>query len=192
MNEEIKNTVRNLAEQIADSLGLIVWGLDIVPGPTTKVRLFIDSPVAKNDEVDENTPVAGIDECEKVSKRLGLALDAEDFFPNPWTLEVSTPGLERKFYSAAQMRPYIGDLIEAALGSPLDGFGSRKVFRGKLLDADDDSFELELCSVGEDGRILPENSPPIRIPFNAVRNARRIHVFSTPNKPRERRGKGGR
>ncbi|MBD5608335.1 MAG: ribosome maturation factor RimP [Desulfovibrio sp.] len=194
MKEENKQIIWDLAEQIVSSMGLVIWGLDIISGPTTKVRLFIDSaPEANSDEEgSEPKPLAGIDECERVSRRLGLALEAEDLFPNAWELEVSTPGLERKFYSADQMRPYVGDMIEAALYEPLKDFGSRKVFKGKLIDVGEDYFELEPCSIGEDGQILPENLPTARIPFGIVRNARRIHIFSVPKKPSKRQGKGGR
>lgn len=194
MNEEIKKKIRELAGSIVASMGLEIWGLDVISGPTTKVRLFIDSaPEApRGEEGAEPKPQAGIEECERVSRRLGLALDAEDLFSNPWELEVSTPGLERKFYSAEQMRPYAGDMIEAALYEPLKDFGARKVFKGRLIDAGDDYFDLELCSIGEDGQILPENLPAARIPFGIVRNARRVHIFSVPAKPSKRRGKGGR
>lgn len=185
MSEEIKEKILNLAEPIVRDLGLRVWGLDIVPGPVAKVRLFIDLPLESSGEGDERLS-ANIDQCELVSRRLGLALEVEDVFPNPWVLEVSSPGLERKFYNIEQMVPYIGDVIEVATRAPIEGFGSRKVFKGKLTRADGDSFELDLCSIGEDGQSLPENLPPARIPFDVVRNARRVHVFAAPRKPRKR------
>ena len=187
MKEEIKQTIRNLAEPIVRAEGLEIWGLDVISGPTTKVRLFIDAPAGAEDGAS-----AGIDQCEAVSRRLGLALEAEDLFPGRWELEVSTPGLERKFYSARQMAPYVGDMIEVALREPLADFGARKVFKGKLIGADEESFELEPCSIGEGGQILPENLPVARVPFGIVRDARRVHLFSTPKKPRKPQGKGKR
>ena len=187
MNDEIKDGILKLAEPLARAEGLEVWGLDVTPGPTARVRLFIDAPLEDFDagEGGQGRLSATIDQCERISRALGLALEVEDLFPGPWNLEVSSPGLERKFYSAAQARPYVGDVIEAALWEPLAERGSRKVYKGKLLAAGDDFIELEPCSIGEDGRVLPENIPPVRIPFKSVRNARRVHIFAAPKKPRK-------
>lgn len=209
MNETIKEKILNLSRPLVEAQGLEIWGLDVQEPPARLVRLFVDIPTAtqienadsgkspvspdfgrseRDDWFDDPQLSASIDQCEEISRALGLALEVEDLFPGPWTLEVSTPGLERKFYSLAQMRPYIGDIVEGRLAAPLEADPSRKVYRGRLLSLDDGGFTIEPCSVGEDGEILPENLPPVRLSWNNLRNARRIHIFNVRKKP----GKGAR
>lgn len=209
MNETIKEKILNLSRPLVEAQGLEIWGLDVQDPPARLVRLFVDIPtdtqiknadsdthpvspdfgrVEREDWFSDSRLSASIDQCEEISRALGLALEVEDLFPGPWTLEVSTPGLERKFYSLAQMRPYIGDIVEGRLGTPLDVDPSRKVYRGKLLSLDVDGFTIEPCSVGEEGEILPENLPSTYLPWDNIRNVRRIHIFNSRKKP----GKGAR
>lgn len=187
MNEEIRQKIWQLAEPLVRAEHLEIWGLDIIPGPSVKVRLFIDQPDPATPGLEKTS--ATIDQCESISRKLGLALEVEDFFKDHWVLEVSSPGLERKFFTLDQMRPYVGDVVEAALFEPLAGDDQRKVYRGKLLSVDSGSFTLDLCSIGEDGRVLEEYKPAVTIPFADTRNVRRIHVFAMPAKPGKRHAK---
>jgi ribosome maturation factor RimP len=68
-------------------------------------------------------------------------LDAEDPLPGPYTLEVSSPGLERPFFSLEQIGPYAGDLMEVKLKEPWEG---RKKWRGILLEAEGSRIRLEV------------------------------------------------
>lgn len=183
----LERKVLDLAAPIVQSLGLFIWGLEIVSGPRTLVRLFVESPAGSidaNAQAGQAAPVAGINELERISRRLELALDVEDCFPHAWTLEVSTPGLSRRFFEPAQLASHIGDILEARLLSPLANYpGHPSVIRGRLAGLDGSILNIEPCAIGGDGEIIPENLPPAAIPFEAARRVSRIHIFKKPQKP---------
>lgn len=169
--ENLRQTVLNAALPLIEARGIVLWGLEIVPGPVLVVRLYVDGG-----EED----IAGIDDCEAISRQLGLALEVEDPIDQPWTLEISTPGLERKFFSLMQMRPYIGDIVDIRLLMPCNG---RKHWRGRLLAITGDTLELEPCEVSAAGEILPENAPIAKLGWPHIAHARRVHIFAAPGRP---------
>jgi len=74
-----------------------------------------------------------IDQCTRVSRHLSVVLEAEDLIPGAYTLEVSSPGLERPFFSAGQLCRYIGAEVEATLYQPVvAAFPGRKCFTGQI------------------------------------------------------------
>lgn len=180
---ELKELVEQLALPLIEAQGLVLWGIDIVDGPVLKVCIYVDTPDGK---IDNGS--ATIDNCEIISRQLGMAMEVEDVIEHAWVLEVSSPGLERKFFNLEQMRPYVGDLVKCRLAQPL-GDAGRKIWRGKLLAVNEDSFELEPCSVSAEGEIIPENSPAVELPWRDVARARREHIFVMPQKPGKKSGK---
>lgn len=205
-NSALKEKILSLAQPLVEAQGLEIWGLDVKDPPARLVRLFVDLPLAtlqrladkdaiNAGESGDESPVpqasASIEQCEEISRALGLALEVEDCFQGPWTLEVSTPGLERKFFSLEQLKPYVGDFVEIRLSETPGGIAStppRKNWRGKLLSVDENGFEIEPASIGADGQILPENLPPCHIDWDKTLNAHRLHIFGGQPKP----GKGSR
>jgi len=74
-----------------------------------------------------------IDQCTRVSRHLSVVLEAEDLIPGAYTLEVSSPGLERPFFSAGQLCRFIGAEVEATLYRPVvAAFPGRKCFTGQI------------------------------------------------------------
>lgn len=173
---ELERTVLELALPLIEAQGLELWGLELTTGPVFKVCLYVDTPCGECVEGSAN-----IEQCESISRQLGLALEVEDCISQAWVLEVSSPGLERRFFNLEQMRSYIGDVIEARLIEPLAG--DRRLWRGKLLSVAEDSFELEPCSVSAEGEILPENLPVVTLPWIKMARVRREHIFVVPQKP---------
>lgn len=202
-NDRLKQIVLELAAPLVRAQGLEIWGLELFGAKKRHVRLFVDVPwkgkqvstIATSSEVHENQDAskdiaaisASIDQCEAISRQLGLALDVEDCFGDAWVLEVSSPGLNRKFFELEQMRPFIGDIVEATLRVPLadEVFANRKVFRGILTSVDETSYTLEPCSVDSEGHIHKDNLPPCRIEWDNTRSAERMHIFEAPQKPRK-------
>lgn len=174
---ELRHLVENLALPLAEAQGLCLWGIEITSGPVLKVCIYVDQ---RNGELGDGS--ASIDQCEAISRPLGLALDVEDCIDQAWVLEVSSPGFERRFFTLEQMKPYIGDIIDARLKEPLPG-SDRKTWRGKLVAISDGKFELEPCSVSADGEILAEKTPHALIPWQQTARVRREHIFVTPPKP---------
>lgn len=188
MVADIKQEILQWAEPIVRDCGLAIWGLDVVGGPTTTVRLFVDTPGGA--ALDGEAPAsASIEQCEEISRRLSLALEVEDLFPGHWLLEVSSPGLERKFYSLDQLRPYVGDFMEVNLQTPVAADEKRKTWRGRLGAVGEQTFNIEPCSLSEDGEPLPEGLPPVELPWNSVRRVSRIHLFPVNKKPGKGAGK---
>ncbi len=202
--DNLREKIFSLAQPLAEAQGLEIWGLDVKDPPARIVRLFVDLPLASlqeaadkkvNEQDSETGPSpllsASIEQCEEISRALGLALEVEDCFEGPWTLEVSTPGLERKFFSLEQLKPYIGDMLEIRLSETptcLQTSQPRRNWKGKLLAVDETGFDLEPASIGADGQILPEHLPPCHIDWDKTLNVRRLHVFGGQPKP----GKGSR
>lgn len=115
------------------------------------VRIYID----KKGGVD-------LGDCQRVSRKAGVFLDAEDLVPHRYTLEVSSPGLERPLFSASDFEKYAGKEIRLATRLKVDG---RRKFKGWLKGITEDVIELE-CE-GE----------TFHIPRSNVRKANLIHRF---------------
>lgn len=182
MEQDLREKILGLALPLIEAQGLELWGLDIIAGPTLRVVIYVDVP--PDEQGGANPPSARIEQCESISRQLSLAMDVEDCIDQPWELEVSSPGLERKFYTTGQLAPYIGDILDVRLKAA--GENGRKAWRGRLLGASPDSFEIEPVSIASDGKITVESREPVQIRWDNVARAQRVHIFATPQKP----GKG--
>jgi|SRR5690606_6575503 ribosome maturation factor RimP len=118
-----------LIEPVVASLGCELWGLEyLTQGRYTTLRLFIDG----EDGVT-------LDDCEKVSRQVSSVLDVEDPIDGEYTLEVSSPGLDRPLYTAAQYARYIGEQVNLRLRIARDG---RRKFKGTILAVDGDDVRI--------------------------------------------------
>ncbi|HEU4503742.1 MAG TPA: ribosome maturation factor RimP [Nitrospira sp.] len=116
----------------------ILWTLglelaDVVcvgQGSRSVVRVFIDKPEGVT-----------LDDCERAHKALGPALDVADPFPHAYTLEVSSPGLDRPFKRIQDYRRAIGKRVTLKLREPLAG---QWRLVGTLTRVTDDSVTLEV------------------------------------------------
>jgi len=103
-----------------------------------------------------------LDDCAAVSKELSALLDVEDVIPGKFTLEVSSPGLNRPLKSLSDYDRYTGKLVKIKTFAALadDSGKLRKIFLGKLLGLDGDVINLQL-----------QEGPSASIPFSAVAKA---------------------
>lgn len=178
----LAETLYRLAAPVVESLGLEIWGLEILQSGRPLVRLYIHGPdvPAGDTSADPELFPEGVtvDQCAHVSRLLGLALDVENVFAGAYVLEVSSPGLSRVFFSLAQMRPYIGDTIDISLRDPLPAPLPENPLRKK--------FCGRLESVGHDALTLAVDNNAgqcVAIPWDTVRRAARVHIFAAPSKP---------
>jgi ribosome maturation factor RimP len=113
------------------------------------LRVYIDGPLGVT-----------VDNCAAVSRQLSAILDVEDPIPGRYTLEVSSPGLDRPLVTPADFRRFQGAMIKVRLLSALDG---RRNFTGRLLEAtpeavvmevDRERFNLPLAAI-ERARLVP-------------------------------------
>ena len=195
----LKAKILQLAGPAVGAQNLEIWGLEVIEAGRMLVRLYVDTPGRAEEEAPAETEdgdipeniSATVDQCESISRQLALALDAEEVIDRPYTLEVSTPGLDRLFFSADQMKDYTGEIIDARYPeaiTPGDPVKPHRVWRGTLLEAGGDSFVLQPGSVSEDGTFLPEDCPPVTLPFSSARRVRRVYIYARPQNP----GRGSR
>jgi len=120
MNELDSKTVEGILAQVTarEQLELVHWE---AVGPRNKVvlRVFIDKPGGVNHG-----------DCEKVSNQVGALLDVEDLIPGSYTLEVSSPGIERGLYKPADYERFAGHRIKLKTAEPING---QRNFRGELI-----------------------------------------------------------
>lgn len=87
-----------------------------------------------------------LDDCSAVSQKIEDVLDAEDFIPSKYVLEVSSPGIERQLYRQADFVKFIGRLAKLKLKKEIDG---QKVFVGTINGVDGDVITFDDRTVGE-------------------------------------------
>jgi ribosome maturation factor RimP len=129
--------IRAIAERVARSHGLEIW--DIVSRRETTgqiVRVFIDrpGPAATAEES------VSIEDCEQVSREIGTILDVEDPLPFAYTLEVSSPGLNRPLRGEEDYRRFAGRLVKIVVREAVD---NQKAFEGRLRGVEDGTVLLE-------------------------------------------------
>jgi len=122
-DSSIAQRVQDIAERVAIDHGLELVHAEVA-GPENKpiVRVFIDKPQGVTHE-----------DCSKVSLHLGTILDVEDFIHASYTLEVSSPGLERGLYKRADYERFAGSDAKMKTRLPING---QRNFRGRLLGVD--------------------------------------------------------
>lgn len=131
--EDYETRTERLLKPIAEANGVSVYDVEYVKeGSDYYLRAYID----KQDGVN-------ILDCENVSRALSDALDKEDFIPDAYILEVSSPGLGRTLKKDKHLQAGIGQEVEIKLFKPLD---KCKEFAGVL-----DSFDAETLTILENG-----------------------------------------
>ena len=118
--------IRAIAERVAASRGLEVWDIQSRREASGHVvRVFIDrpGPAATPEES------VSIDDCEQVHREIGTILDVEDPLPFTYTLEVSSPGLDRPLRNVRDYERFAGRLAKLVVKEAVD---NQKAFEGRL------------------------------------------------------------
>ena len=117
MTDKANEIAALLAPTVA-SLGLELLGAEYLPSPGgAMLRLYIDVPAAEGEEPRAVT----IEDCEAVSREVSAQLDVEDPISSHYTLEVSSPGIDRPLFGAAQFARFVGESAKVTLRLPQDG-----------------------------------------------------------------------
>jgi ribosome maturation factor RimP len=134
------------------ALGLRIWGIEYLSqGKRSLLRIYIDG--------DEGVT---IDDCERVSKQVSDLLDVENVLVSSYTLEVSSPGLDRLLFKPEQYAESIGETVDVRLNYPFEG---RRRLVGPLTSLDDDKVVVLV----DDSEFL--------IPLSNVQRARIVPRF---------------
>ena len=122
--------IKEVLEEDIESLGCKVWGLELFGRRSNQtLRIYID----KNEGIS-------VKDCERVSKHVSKVLDAENDFSENYLLEVSSPGLDRKFFYKEQYKDYLNEPLKVTFFD----IQNKKTIKGHLQEADEDSITLEL------------------------------------------------
>ena len=111
---QIGNDIQALLAPAVEALGLELLGLEFRPGNgNALLRLYIDAPSREGGVT--------LDDCEAVSREVSALMDVHDPIDSHYTLEVSSPGIDRPLFKPAHFARFVGESAKIALEFPQDG-----------------------------------------------------------------------
>ncbi len=129
----------DLVAPVAEELGYDLWGIEYLShGRDSVVRIYID----RSDGVD-------VDDCAKLSRQVSSIFDVEDPIMGVYTLEVSSPGMDRPLFTLEQFKRYVGEQLKVRLRSPFEG---RRKFSGRMTAVEGDDI---VVAVDDHEYLLP-------------------------------------
>lgn len=147
----LEDRIAELVSPQLAAMGYALVRVAITPGRVVSVQIMA--------EPADGTPMR-VSDCEAISHTLGAVLDVADPLPGSWTLEVSSPGIDRPLVRAADWNRFSGHLARVELAEPIAG---RKRVRGTVLGADAEVARLRLADGAE-----------LAIPLGLIRRARLV------------------
>ena len=169
-------TIRATADRVASSLGLEVVDVEFQgAGKHRALRVFVEkdaagraklAQVASTEEgaalLPKGVPLETLsgtthEDCEAFARDFSTVLDVEDLVPGAeYTLEVSSPGLERKLTRAADYQRFRGSLVKLQTFTPVEG---NRHFTGRLVEFQDTALTLDLSAVKQKGKGKKKSVP---------------------------------
>jgi ribosome maturation factor RimP len=141
--------LRQILKVMVESMGYELVGVEFHShGANALLRLYIDKESGIN-----------VDDCQRVSGQVSSMLDVEDPIPGHYTLEVSSPGLDRPLFEPEHFTRFVGYEIHVQLTEPRNG---RRKFTGRLLSRHGDDIVLEV------------NGEELLIPLGHIKKARLV------------------
>ena len=138
----VAEQVRNVATRVAHTYGLDIFDVQFrreAAGMVLRVLIDRPGPAATAEES------VSVDDCAHVSRDLSAMLDVEDIVPTAYTLEVSSPGLDRPLRHTDDYRRFAGRRAKIVMRESVDG---QTFFKGRLAGAEGQTVLID----GDDGR----------------------------------------
>ncbi len=127
--------IAELLQPAVQALGLELLGVEYLPASgNATLRLYIDVT-----EAERGTRVVNIEDCEAVSREVSAQLDVEDPISDNYTLEVSSPGVDRPLFSAAHFARFLGEEAKVVLKLPQEG---RRRVQGHIVSVEGQAITL--------------------------------------------------
>jgi ribosome maturation factor RimP len=146
----VLEAVRRVAERVTSARGYELVDLEVKPERGRRlVRLYVDREGG-----------VGLDELQAISEEVSTILDVEDPIPTGYTLEVSSPGLDRPLKNAADYQRFVGRLARVWAGEPIEG---RRQWTGRILGLEEGVLRI---------RLELEGGAEAAIPFEAISHGR--------------------
>jgi ribosome maturation factor RimP len=140
--------VREIADRVAASSGLEVLEIEFRgSGKARMLRVFLDKP-----GVSGGDPLSGVThgDCVNFSREFGTILDVEDAIPGEsYTLEVSSPGLDRKLTKASDFARFTGSRIKVMTKNPVN---NNRFFEGRLESFNEGRLTLDTTVASKKSR----------------------------------------
>ena len=138
--------MREIADRVAASSGLEIVDVEFLGGGKARMlRVFLDKSAAGTDPLARVTH----EDCAKFSREFGTILDVEDVMPGAYTLEVSSPGLDRKLVKAADFARFTGSRVKLTTRQPVN---NNRHFEGRLEKLEDGRLTLDLSVASHKSR----------------------------------------
>ena len=122
--------IDELLQPGAETLGYELVAVELSGGDTSIVRVYIDSPNGVT-----------VTDCSKASRQFSAILDVADPIANRYTLEVSSPGMDRPLAKPEHFKKVVGSDVKIKMTVLVDG---RRRFTGKLVEANDEFAVVEV------------------------------------------------
>jgi ribosome maturation factor RimP len=139
--------IREIADRVAASSGVEVVDVELRgSGSARMLRVFLDKPGAAIGD-----PLGGVThgDCANFSREFGTILDVEDAVPGSYTLEVSSPGLDRKLTKAAEFERFVGSRVKVMTRNPVN---NNRFFEGRLESFCEGRLTLDLSVASKKSR----------------------------------------
>jgi ribosome maturation factor RimP len=146
MKNELKQKVSQFAAQIARQQGVDIFDVELLGKGKLLLRIIIDKSGGTS-----------IDDCERFSKSFSSLLDVEDPLPGSYTLEVSSPGIDRPLRNVNEFEKNRGNLVRIITSEKIE---NQNFFVGHIADIDNETVKLSL------------KNREIEIPFHKISKAR--------------------
>ncbi|MGI8560107.1 MAG: ribosome maturation factor RimP [Luteimonas sp.] len=156
--------IANLLAPTVEALGLELLGVEYLPAPGSAVlRLYIDRPGADASAEGQGVGIEsiGIEDCEAVSREVSAQLDVEDPISGNYTLEVSSPGVDRLLFTPGQFAQFVGERAKVGLKLPQDG---RRKLTGTIVAV--------AAADGRDTITFQVDGQPFTVAFDNIDKAR--------------------
>ena len=135
----LEQKITDILKKDIESLGCVIWGIEISGGSLSKhIVIYIDK---ENDLIN-------LEDCEKVNIQAREVLDNFSELNFNFSLEISSPGIDRKFFNINQLKAYLGETIN--LSCFIDG--KKCKLKGELIEVSEE--EISLVSQGQSYQIL--------------------------------------
>lgn len=146
MIQKTKQKIKELATQVAEEHGVEIFDIELLGTGKILLRVIIDKEGGIT-----------LDDCEKFSKSLGALLDIEDPIPGSYTLEISSPGLDRPLKNIRDFQISLGKLVRIITTEKIE---NQNFFIGYISEINDDYVKLIV------------HGKEIKIPFEKISKAR--------------------
>lgn len=155
--DELVSEIWNFLEPVIAAQGMEILEVEYRRESAGWVlRIFLDSERG-----------ISVEDCAAVSRIAGDLLDVTDLIPNPYTLEVSSPGIDRPLRRLEHFQKYIGHIIEVRTISPIQ---DRRNFKGELKEA------------SSEGVVIECDARNYSIPMSLIERARLLYFESMERK----------